>query len=120
VVVDEARRAKVNDLNLAPAIAPDQNVLGLQVAMYQSQSVYEVQRCQDLLGHSLEPRYSEKWFFLDFSIILGVFVQVVSEQFRDNEQMLLVVKEIKELEQMLLVWVVAISIDVSEKFDLVN
>ena len=49
VVVCEAGGTEVDDLDLAAAEAADEDVLGLQVAVYEVQLVDEGERCQDLL-----------------------------------------------------------------------
>ena len=119
VVVDEARAAKVNDLDLTARIRLDQNVLRLQIAVDQLQIMDKAQRVKNLLRDPLQPGDVEVDLFLDFSVVLAVLVEIVSEEFSDDEQVLFVVKVIDQLEQVFVVEVVAVRVDVPQQLYLV-
>lgn len=79
-----------------------------------------VESIQDLLGHLLQSGNVEVVLLLDLSVVLGVLVEVVSKQFRNNNEMLLVIKVVDHPQQVLLVQVVSVALDESEQLDLVN
>lgn len=79
MVVDEAGRPEINDFNFAPRVGLNQNVFRFKITMDQSQIVYKVQGCEDLLCYPLESSYCEvRCSFFYLSVVLRVFVEVVS------------------------------------------
>jgi hypothetical protein len=52
------------------------------------------QSVKNLLSDPLQARYVEVDLLLNFTVVLGVLVQVVTEKFSNYEQMLLVVEVI--------------------------
>lgn len=67
--------------------------------MDESQVVNEVKSCEDLFGDALKSTDGKVWLtLLNFSIVLRVFIKVVSKQFSNDEQVFLVVEEVKKLE----------------------
>ena len=120
MVVDEATAAKINHLDLTPRVRLDQDVLGLQIAVDQFKIVAKREGVQDLLCNLLQTRHIKVQLLFDFTIILGVLVQVVSEQLCHNEKMFLMIEEVDQLEQILLVQVLTIGVDVSQELNFVN
>jgi hypothetical protein len=53
MVMDKARAAEVDNLDLRPRVGLDKNVFGLEVAVNQPQTVNKVERCEYLLGDLL-------------------------------------------------------------------
>jgi hypothetical protein len=70
MVVNEARRPKINDFDLTLGIRLDQNILRFQITMDQIEIVNEVKSIQDLLRHFLKSWHVEVMLFFDFSIVL--------------------------------------------------
>ena len=120
MIVDEATAAKVDYLDLTAGVRPYENILRLEVTMDQLEIVDEGKCAQDLFRDLLEAGYVEIHLLLHFPIVLRVLVQVVSEQLCHDEEMLFVVEEIDQLEQILLVQVIAVGIDIPKKLDLVD
>jgi len=98
VVVHEATGTEVDDFDFALGVGLNQNILGFQIAMDQVEVVDEVQSIQDLLRDLLKSRNIEIMFLLHFSIVLGILVQVVSQELRHDKEMLFVVEIINDLQ----------------------
>ena len=60
--------------------------------MNQLEIVNKLQSVEDLLSDPLQTRYVEVNLFLNLTVVLGVLVQVVSEELSNDEQMFLVVE----------------------------
>lgn len=60
--------------------------------MNQLEIVNKHQSVEDLLSDPLQTRYVEVNLFLNLTVVLGVLVQVVSEELSNDEQMFLVVE----------------------------
>ena len=80
----------------------------------------EIQCVQDLLRHFLQPWNIEIVLFLNFSIVLGVLVEVVSQKLSDDEKMLFVVEVVDDPEQVLGIKVVTIGLDESQELNLID
>lgn len=98
MVVHKAAGTEVDDFDLALGVGLNQNILRLQIAMDQVQVMDEVQSIQDLLGDLLKSRNVEIMFLLHFPIVLGILVQVVPQELRDNKEMLFMVEVINHLQ----------------------
>jgi hypothetical protein len=120
MVVDETRTAKVNDFNLAARVGLNQDIFWFQVAVNQLQIVDKAQCVQDLLSNSLEAPHIEVNRLFNFAVVLRILIQVVSQQLRDNKEVLFVVEVVNKLKQVFLVKILTISIDVTQKFNLVD
>lgn len=118
--MNEARRPKINDFDLALRVRLDKDVLWFQIAMDQIQVMNKVQGIQNLLCNFLKPRNVEVMLLLNLSVVLGVLVKVVSQKFSDNYKMLLVVKVVNDLEQVLGIEVIAVGLDESQELDLID
>ena len=95
--MDEATATEVNDLDLATRVRLDENVFGLQIAMDQLKIVDEGKRLQDLLSDSLQPGNVEVKLLLHLAVVLGVLIEVISQELCHDEQVLLVIEEVNEL-----------------------
>ena len=118
--MDETTTSKVDNLDLTSRIRLDQNVLRLQITVNQFEIMDKGESVQDLLCDSLEARNIEVNFLFNFPIVLGIFVEVVSEKLSDDKEMLFVIEEINQLEEILLIKIFTVSVDISQKFDLIN
>ena len=78
MVMDETTWTKIDDFDLTLAVALDQNVLGLEIAVNQMEVVNIVKSIQDLLGYLLKSGNIKVVLLFDLSVVLAVFVQVVS------------------------------------------
>ena len=94
--MDEARTSKVDDLDFTAGVALDQDVLWFQITVNELEIVNETKCIEDLLCDALQTWNVEVKFLLNFTVVLGILVQVVTQQLRHNEQVLLVVEEINE------------------------
>lgn len=91
----------------------------LQVAVDDVEIVDKSQSRKNLHCNSLESRKSEVQFIARISVILVEFEQIVSEQLAHEEQMFLVIEKIKQLQNMVFVWV-TFGVDVSQHLDFVE
>lgn len=98
MVMDKARAAEVNDLDLASGVGLDKNILGLEIAMDEFEVMDEAERVEDLLRDFLEPWNVEVQLLFDLSVVLRILVQIVAEQLGNDEQVLFVVEVINQLE----------------------
>ena len=85
MVRDKAAAPKINNLDFAAGVAPDQDVLWLQVAMDQTEIVHKLKPLQTLAGNLLEPGQCEVAFRSALSIKLCKLIEVVPEQLCDDE-----------------------------------
>ena len=85
MVVDEATGAEVDYFYFTSAVALDQNILWLKITVNQMQIMNVVQRIKNLFGDLLKTWDIKIVLFLDFSVELGVLVEVVSEELGDND-----------------------------------
>ena len=118
--MDEATATEVNDLDLATRVRLDENVFGLQIAMDQLKIVDEGKRLQDLLSDSLQPGNVEVKLLLHLAVVLGILIEVISQELCHDEQVLLVIEEVNELQQVLGVEVIAVGIYIPQELDLIN
>ncbi len=118
MVGHEARAAEVDDLDFASAVTADQHVFGLEVAVDQSQLVHKLEALEAFARNLLQARKGEVALGPTLAVELGELVQVVAQQLRDDEQVLLEVEVIVQLQQVVLVARV-VSIDVLEDLDLI-
>ena len=88
--------------------------------MNQVQFMDEIESIKDLLGDLLESWHVEVLLLLDFSVVLGVLIEVVSQKLGNDEQVLFVIEVINHFQKVLLVQVVGIRLDESQQFDLVH
>lgn len=88
--------------------------------MDQLQLVNETECVQNLLGDLLESRHIKVHLLLDFSVVLAILIQVVSEKFCHDEQVLLVVEKVDDLEQVFVVQIFTICLDIPQQLNLVN
>ena len=70
MIMNEARRSKINDLDLTLRVRLDQNILWLQIAMNQIQFMDKVESIQNLLGHFLKSWDIEVMLLLNLSVVL--------------------------------------------------
>jgi hypothetical protein len=98
MVMDKARAAEVNDLDLASGVRLDKNIFGLEIAMDEFEVMDEAERVEDLLRDFLEPWNVEVQLLFDLSVVLRILVQIVPEQLSNDEQVLFVVEVINQLE----------------------
>mmetsp|Transcript_55807 Transcript_55807/g.155600 ORF Transcript_55807/g.155600 Transcript_55807/m.155600 type:complete len:326 (-) Transcript_55807:1149-2126(-) len=119
VVVDEAARTEVDNLHLTTAVRPDQDVLGLEVAMDEPQGVHVIQSGEHLLRDLLEAAEREVGLVPALPVELRELVQVVPQQLRNNDQVLLVVEVVVEAEDAVLVNI-AVYIDVLQQLDFIQ
>lgn len=87
--------------------------------MNQIQFVNEVQGVQDLLGHFLETRNVEVVLLLNLTVVLGVLIEVVSQELCHDEQMFFVVEVIEHFQEVLRIEIIAVGADESKEFDLI-
>jgi hypothetical protein len=76
--MDEARATEVDHFDLAPGVRLNQDVFRFQVAVNELELVNKTQRVQDLLCDPLEARDVEVNRLLDFAIVLGILVEIVT------------------------------------------
>ena len=79
-----------------------------------------VKSIQNLLGHFLKAWNVEVMLLLDFAVVLGILVQVVSQQLCHDDQVFLVVKVVDHFQKVLFVQVLAVADDESQQLDFVN
>lgn len=92
VVVDVATRPEIDDLHLRLRVALYQDVLRLQVAVDQLQTVDVLQAPQDLQSYPLQATYCEVFFRFLFLVELVVIVKIIFQQFSNYEEMLVMVE----------------------------
>ena len=85
MIMDETTASKVDNLDLTSRIRLDQNVLRLQITVNQFEIMDKGESVQDLLCDSLEARNIEVNFLFNFPIVLGIFVEVVTEKLSDDK-----------------------------------
>lgn len=74
-----------------------------------------------MFRYPLESAYCKVWLsLLNISVVLRVFIEIISEELSDYEQMFLVVKEVVEFQEMLLIKIFTVSLDVSKQLDLID
>mmetsp|Transcript_5455 Transcript_5455/g.16157 ORF Transcript_5455/g.16157 Transcript_5455/m.16157 type:complete len:242 (-) Transcript_5455:140-865(-) len=119
VVIYETGGAEVNDLHLASAIRADEDVLGLEVAVYQPQGVHVVQRREHLVRYLLQPPKGEVRLIAALAVELRELVEVVPKQLRDDDEMFFVIEVVIQTEHAVLVNV-PVHINVLQQLDLVE
>ena len=119
VVGDVAARAKVDDLDLAPAVALDQDVLGFQVAVYEIQRVKVLERRQQLPRDLLQRRQREVGLLARLEVVPLKLVQVRAEELGDDEEVLAMVEVVVHPQDALGV-VRVLVVDVPQQLDLVQ
>lgn len=68
--MDEARRSKINDFNLALRVGLDKNILRFQITMDQVKIMDEIESIQDLLGHFLKSWHVKVMLLFNLSVVL--------------------------------------------------
>mmetsp|Transcript_65644 Transcript_65644/g.172006 ORF Transcript_65644/g.172006 Transcript_65644/m.172006 type:complete len:489 (+) Transcript_65644:75-1541(+) len=119
-VVDKARGAKVDELHLAPGIRLDEHVLRLQVSVDQPQAVDVLQRPEQLPSDPLQMPQGEIRLLALLAVELGELVQVVAQELRDDDEVLLVVEVVDETQAVLLVHILRVGVDKLQQLDLVK
>lgn len=79
MIMNEAATSEIDHFDLTSRVALDQNVLRLQVAVDQSQTVNKLEGTEDLLGDSLKAAHSEIGLFFHLPIVLAILVEVISQ-----------------------------------------
>lgn len=77
--------------------------------MNQVKVMDKIEGIKDLLGHFLEPWHVEIMFLFDLSVVLGVFIEVVSKELSHDKEMLLVVKIVDHLQEVFGIKVLAVG-----------
>lgn len=118
--MDKATGAEINHLDLTSRVRLNQNVFRLQIAMDQVKIMNKVQSVQNLLRHFLQSRNVEIVLFLNFSVVLGILVEIISEKLCHNEKMFFMIEIVNDLQEILRVEVITVSANESEKFDFID
>ena len=87
--------------------------------MDQAKFVDKMQSVQDLFGHFLKTRHVEIVLFLNLTVVLGVLVEVVSQELGHDEKMLLVIEVINHFQQVFGIEIITVGTDKSKELDLV-
>ena len=111
--MNEATASKVNNLDLTAGVGLDEDVFRLEIAVDQLEFVDKGQCIQDLLRDLLQTRHIKVELLLHLTIVLGVLVKVVTQEFGHNEEMLFVIEEVDQLKEVLLVEILAVRIYVT-------
>ena len=97
MVMDEAATAEIDHLDFTARVRLNQDVLWLEIAVNQLKIMNEGKCVQDLLSDSLKSWHVEIELLFNLAVVLGVFIQVVTQELSHYEQMFLVVEEIDQL-----------------------
>jgi hypothetical protein len=119
VICGEATAAEINELDFAAREALDNDVLGLDVAVDQLQRVDEHERLQYLLHDALQAGDGVVRLAVRVADKLAELVQVLLEQLRHDEQVLLAVEEVDQPQYVVVVGV-AVGVDVLQQLDLIQ
>eukprot|EP00965_Chrysotila_dentata_P217640 6190135-Pleurochrysis_carterae.AAC.1 len=86
--------ASRSHLDLAPRVRLDEDVLRLEVAVYEPKRVDVDERLKALLGDGAQPRQREVGLAARLAVVLGELVQVIAQKLAHNEKVLLVVERV--------------------------
>mmetsp|Transcript_475 Transcript_475/g.1325 ORF Transcript_475/g.1325 Transcript_475/m.1325 type:complete len:346 (+) Transcript_475:66-1103(+) len=120
VVTQEAGGAKVNELDLAPRVGPHEDVLRLEVRVNEREAVDVVQRHEHLPADPLQAAQGEVGRVGVLAHGPGEVVEVLAEELRDDDQVLLEVKVVHQVQAALCINVVSVCLDDPEQLDLVD
>lgn len=99
--------SKVDDLDDGALQVFQENVLGLEIAMYQTRFVQESQAVQELLGENPDQCGTKT----PELVLLDQFVQVDAKELKDQAQVLPVYESVLESQKMMVVVFVKLSIE---------
>lgn len=119
MIARKAAGPKVDQLHLAPREGFDYNVLGLDVAVNEVESMDEVQRREDLLRNALQTRQGVVHLEAVLADEAAKLVQVLLQQLADDEEVFLVVEVVDQAQTKVRVGVAA-RVDVLQQFDLIQ
>mmetsp|Transcript_5060 Transcript_5060/g.17563 ORF Transcript_5060/g.17563 Transcript_5060/m.17563 type:complete len:355 (-) Transcript_5060:1221-2285(-) len=119
VVGDEAAAAEVDHFDFAPRVAPDENILGLQVAVDEREGVEVLERLQHLARDGSQARNVEVELLAAPAVVPRKLVQVGAEELADDEEVLLVIKVVVETKHAFLVARV-VAVNKLQKLNLVE
>ena len=77
--MNKTRGTEINYLDFTTTVGFNENVLRFQVTVNQMQTMDEVQCSQNLFCDFLESANCKVRFLLNFPVILGVLIQIISQ-----------------------------------------